>query len=278
MKKIRRISENPIAISLVLFNFIFVSCNQDEFVENSGQEQLHKKETITKSSTNRQGIKTGEEIIRGIFFFQNEISDEVGFLHDFKQDIQKHSNYYETEKSMKEMSDVTIDYIKANNPEFLNELQRAFYSNNLYEIDKKLDECVDLLTKALESSDKYSKAIEFGYKVQNDEKLKTFISSVDLSTEAGQSQLSTFLNENPEYKIMADNSVNAAIPIFVGAAAVAYAVAAVVSIAAVLYSVYYKAAYWPKKGLSFEEMYKQNTLTREYVIAELTNYFQGSTE
>ncbi|MCD9617428.1 hypothetical protein [Chryseobacterium gleum] len=278
MKKFRRIAQNPFAISLVLFNFIFVSCNRDEIVENQAEQQLQQKGIITKNLVSKQSQKTGEEIIRGIFFFQNEISDDIPFLYKFKQDIQKRSNYFQTESSLKEISDVTIDYIKINNPEFLNDLQKAFYSNNLFEIDQKLDECVTILTKALESSDKYSEAIQFGYKIQNDEKLKKFIEGVDLSTTQGQTQLESFLNQNPEYKMMQEGSVNAAIPIFVGAAAVAYAVAAVVSIAAVLYSVYYKAAYWPKKGLSFEEVYQGDTLTREYVIAELANYFQASAE
>ncbi|ASE63003.1 antimicrobial peptide, SdpC family [Chryseobacterium indologenes] len=277
MKKIRKISENPIAIAFILFNFIFVSCNRDEIVENRSQQQLQPKEIVGKNFYKRSK-KTGEEILRGIFFFQNEISDNVGFLRDFKQDIQKHNDYIQTEKSLNDMSDVTIQYIKGTNPEFLNELQKVFYSNNLFEINQKLDESVNLLTKALESSNKYSNAIQFGYKVQSDEKLRGFISSVDLSTKEGQSQLKSFLTQNPEYKIMQDSSVDAALPIFVGAAAVAYAVAAVVSIAAVLYSVYYKAAYWSKKRVSFEEMYKENTLTREYVIAELANYFQVSTE
>jgi UDP-2,3-diacylglucosamine pyrophosphatase LpxH len=39
MKKIRKISQNPVAIILVLFNFIFVSCNRDEIMK----EQIEQK-------------------------------------------------------------------------------------------------------------------------------------------------------------------------------------------------------------------------------------------
>ena len=148
------------------------------------------------------------------------------------------------------------------------------YSGNYYEINKKMTECVQLLVEALQSSDKYSNALQFANRVKNNTDLKDFITNTDLSTKEGKEKLNKFLTENPDLQY-SGNNLKVTVPIFWGAAAVVYVAAAVVSIAAVLYSVYYKAAYWSLEEFSANKL-SENSITKEVAIREIANNFKSN--
>lgn len=262
MKQIRKSARK---IALVMSSaLLFVSCSQYDDATTPNEKS-------NSGITQRIGDKyTGEQIIKGLFFFQNDISDNIAFLSEFKKSLKKQNNYYQSLDELNKMSVVSIDYIKKNNPAFLDEFQNAIYSNNYFEINKKMNEAVLLMTTALKVSTKYSDAIKFAEGIQNNPELKQFVTSIDLSTEEGKAKLNTYLEDHPELQYTGDKQ-NAAIPIFVAAAAVAYVAVAVVSMAAVMYSVYYKVAYWDKQNLTD---LSETSITREVAIADISNYFQ----
>ncbi len=249
MKKIRQISNNPIVIVLILINFIFVSCNNDDLMIS---------ETKVKYS--------GEELMKGLFFFQNDISSNVNFLRDYKQQIYSLGEKEEVNAELKNLSEVATNYINTYKPEFFKELQRAMYSGNFYLIEAKLDECVLLINNSMAMSEKYSKAFEYAEKLKNSPKFMEFIQTVDLTSAEGQQKLNDFLSRNPEYEFD-ENGQGIAAPIFVGPAVIAYAFVGAVSIAVAAYSVVTKAAYWdPTKKL------KDSDLDKEVIIKEISEY------
>lgn len=248
MKKFRKFSENPIVIILVLLNFMLVSCNRDSNFET-------------------RKIYTGEELMKGLFFFQNDISDNISFIRDFKQQIYHQENKESVNQELNDLSNNAINYINNYNPRFFNEFQKAMYSKNFYLMQTKLDECVLLIGNSMAMSEKYSKAFKFAQEVQKSPEFMKFIEDTDLTSTEGQQKLNNFLKENPEYKFDEDGQ-QIGVPIFVGPAAIAYVFVGAVSIAIAAYSVITKAAYWdPTKKDSGE-----NKLNREVLVKELNEY------
>lgn len=256
MRTIRSFTKKPLTILVLLIAFLNLSCNKDDAVT---QNEINKK-------------YNGEEMIRGLFFFQNEISDDVSFLKDFKSQLFNSNQRDKVLNELKDISDVSINYIKSHNPEFISEFENAMYSSNYYLIQQKLDECAILIGNSLALSDKYSDAFQFAQELQDSPKFMKFISSTDLSTIEGQTKLNEFLNENPEFQYD-ENGLKVAIPIFVGAVAVVYVAAGAVSIAVALYSVVTKAAYWDPIGFGRSA---EETLNKEIIVSELGNYFSSN--
>lgn len=254
MRIIRSFTKNPLTIAILLIAFLNLSCNQDDMIESYTDNSLNEK-------------YSGEDIMKGLFFFQNNISDDVSFLHDFKNQLYNLRDSKEIDVELKNFSEVATNYINTYRPSFFNEFQSAMYSDNYYLIKNKLDECAIMIGNSLAMSDKYSDAFQFA-ELKNSPEFMEFISSVDLTTIEGQQQLNGFLNANPEFRYD-ENGQKVAIPIFAGAVAVVYVAVAAVSIAAALYSVVTKAAYWDPFGQSVGK----NELSKEIIVKELSNYF-----
>ncbi len=257
MKKIREIAQNPILIGLLLFNFVFVSCNRDEIIKDQIEQNISR--------------KSGEEIVKGLFFFQNDISDKIEFISDFKENIKSNKNYYQTIEELKSMSEFSIKYIKKNNPNFLKSFQNAMYSGNYYDINNKMNECVKLLSESLQNSSKYSNSIKYVNKIKDNVKFQKFIKETDLSSNEGKEKLSRFINENPDLQYTGND---VGVPIVWGAVAIVYVAVLAVSMAAALYSVYVKAAYWSLESNPFQNS-SENSITKEFAVKEIANYFKN---
>ncbi len=249
------------AITMLLF-----SCSQYEDI--NGNEE--KSNLYARTGKNY----TGEEIFRGLFFFQNDIADGIPHLKNIKQALDEVG---ETKLSMEELSNISVNYIKNNYPNFFNDLKKKLESGNLYEISDILDFSGKLIEQSALTSEKYQSAFLFGIDIKTNENLRNQINSLDLSTQAGVDELNQIITDYLDGLGYQTNSL-----IWAFAAAVYFVVGAV-SIAVAAYSVYYKVAYWGPRvkstGIS-KNLFKagNNTISveREIFISELGNYFSNN--
>ena len=255
MKLIRK-HARKIALMFSL-SFLFVSCSQNEANETSSiktDSGLYK----------RDGEKySGEQIFRGLFFFQNDIADKIPQLSQIKSDMANNSNSNTITTSLNELSNISVEFIKNKYPNYFNELEEKIYSGNLYEISNELNYSSKLIEQSALSSDKYHSAFLFGKELQINENLQQQVSNLDLTTPNGIQTLNQLILDNtgtPENNIFG-------VTIF-------YVIAAVVSIAAVLYSVYVKVAYW---DLKTSNVYNSDgvevKIEREILINEIGTLF-----
>lgn len=263
-------------ISLIIgLNFIFFGCSQnDEITSSKNNSNLD----ITSDIVKRNGVKyTGEEIIQGLFFFSNGISDGIPQLAQIKSKITYPNSYSQVSNSMNELSEISINFIKLHYPTFLNELQTTMYSGNLYEIGNVLEKAAIYIEQAGLSTEKYQSAFLAGKKIADDEILSTQISQLDLSTPEGMNQLNTLMSGVNGTKIDSSNRCVA----FAGAAAVFYVAVAAVSIAVAAYSVYFKVAYWGPRVKSGTTIHPLNIYTsnggvdieRDIFISQIGQFF-----
>lgn len=255
MRTIRNFTKNPLTIAVLLLAFLNLSCNQDDFVESY----------VDNSISNKY---SGEEIFKGVFFFQNDnIVSNISFLSDYSDRIMSLEQNSEIEKSLKEMSQISVNYINNNYPNFFQELQTAVYSNNLYEIESMFNKSVMILEQSLLSDSKYHDAMKLGKVVSEDTQLISEIQKLDLSTDVGVLELRNILASSdygdPE------NAGDAVF--FAGVLAVAYIAAAAVSFVVAAYSVVTKAAYWDPTSNA-----KNNTVNQEMAISEISGYFNNN--
>ena len=231
MKKIRN-HVKKIALFLS-FSILFISCSENE-------QGL--KTNLT--SLERNGEKyTGEEIFRGIFFFENDVSEGIPQLAQLKSEILGGSNNIETLKSLKELSNISVNFINDKYPNYFKELQAKIYSNNLFEINEALNLSSELIEQAALSSEKFQSIFLFGKKMQTDTVLQEEVAALNLNTETGKQELKYIISLNTP------TNESGFIGIWAAVAAV-YVVVAVVSIVIGAYSVYFKVAYWGSRNNS----------------------------
>lgn len=130
MKKIRQISQNPIVIALVLFNFIFVSCNRDEIIKNY-EDTSTDKTVFSKVGNNPSNLTyTDIDVFKGIMFIEGPVADkfpefkELNF-RNFIKEPQK------INQILRFQNDV-INHIITNNPKYLKEFRDNITSGNYY--------------------------------------------------------------------------------------------------------------------------------------------------
>lgn len=234
MKKIRRhLRELSLLLSV---SILFFSCSQyDDIGSGNIDEQTNSK--LFKKDGQKY---SGEEILEGLFFFKNDISNGIPQLVEVKASMLKGDTSLEVDNTISELSQVSIDFINKNYPTFFNDLQAKMYSGNLFEVSSAIDMSARLIEQAGLSSEKFQAIFLASKKVANSETLQAQISSLDLSTKEGIEELGEIIKSSRGTEI--DNSNNCVA--FAGAAAVFYIAVAAVSIAVAAYSVYYKVAYW----------------------------------
>lgn len=256
MKKIRQISQNPLVIFLLLFNFIFVSASKNKIVEDQIKSVYLK--------------KSGEEIFQGLFFLQNDISDNIESLNNIKSQIKSSKDSEKTLTNLKNLSQESTKFIKEKYPEFFGKLQKAMYSGNLYEIDNYLKESVILVEQAGLASDKYSGLFTFSNVIKNNESLKNQIIHLDLSKAKDSQTLKNILND---YAVKENFTQLCTLA---GAFCVFYAIAAAVSIAVAAYSVVTKMAYWdPTESLSGDSIEPSKQLSKDILVSQINSYFSS---
>lgn len=256
MKKFRQLSQNPLVILFLIFNFIYVNANRTEIVVDQ-----FKSKHLQKS---------GEEIFKGLFFLQNDISENVESLKNLKTQIENSKNGNQTLSYLKNLSQESTSFIKQKYPDFFEKLQKAMYSGNLYEIDNYLKESVILVEQAGLASTKYSGLFTFSNMIKNNETLKNQIVKLDLSNPKDSQTLKNILNE---FSVKENFTQLCAVA---GAFCVFYAIAAAVSIAVAAYSVVTKMAYWdPTESLTGANIEPAKQLSKDLLVNQIDNYFRS---
>ena len=253
MTKFRQLSQNPLVILFLLFNFIYVNANRTEIVV----EQIKSKHLQ----------KSGEEIFKGLFFLQNDITENIESLKNLKTQIENSKNGEQSLTHLTNLSNESTAYIKEKYPEFFDKLQKAMYSGNLYEIDNYMKQSVILVEQAGLASDKYSGLFTFSNIIKNNEQLKNQIVKLDLSNPHDSQVLKDILKE---YSMKKNFTQMCAVA---GAFCVFYAIAAAVSIAVAAYSVVTKMAYIDILDYANIEPSKQ--LNKDLLVNQIDDYFRS---
>ncbi|MCY4162583.1 MAG: hypothetical protein OXE77_12060 [Flavobacteriaceae bacterium] len=196
---------------------------------------------------------SGEDIFRGLFFFQNELSNDISHLREVKSRIndlvsERNSHFTSDENSpifteddlnrhLNEMSDVSISFIYQNYPGFFNDFGEIMRSGDFYEIEKVMNLSGKLINQSLLSSDKYQDASIFTQAIDRDIDLKNKVLSLDLSTADGQREFETLYNSIDDLK--ENISMDGGLCIVLAAVVVA-----VVVVAAVVAAVVVEVEFW----------------------------------
>lgn len=254
MKSIRK-QLKPISLFMA-FLVLFISCEQ---YDDSPVESKLK--------------YSGEEIFKGLFLYQdNEISENISFLSDYSGKINSFGENSEIKQLLKEMSEISATYIKVKYPNFFQELEAAIYSDNLFEIQDKLNKSVVIIEQSLLSHDKYRDGMKLGKIVSEDVDLMTEIQKLDLSTNEGISKLGDLLRNfsNDSLKFSHRSAV-----FFAAVVAVAYIAVVAVSFVVAAYSVVTKAAYWDPTDDDDGDGGEQSIMM-EMTVVEISNYFNAN--
>ena len=146
MKKIRQISQNPIVIALVLFNFIFVSCNRDEFTKENS-------ENPTKLGLNSKF--SDKDVFKGIMFIEGPVADmfpefkELNFRSFMKDETQV--------KNVLNFQDNLINNIATNNPNYLKNFRKNVSSGDYYVVQQAITDAAKLIQEKIIQISKNSK-------------------------------------------------------------------------------------------------------------------------
>lgn len=149
MKRIRQISNNPVVIVLVLFNFIFVSCNRDEIIK----EQVEQKSVESVfgrigNGNNPNASLSGEEVFKSIIFADGVLTDQITPLANISIVSTLNANelteYRNTEND-------AINYIKTIDPNFFNNFKTAIYSKNATIINNAIEQASSVLTPFIQN-------------------------------------------------------------------------------------------------------------------------------
>ena len=266
MKKIRKYTIKYHFCTVIAMSFMFFSCSQNE------------SSTPTNLQTASAVKYSGEEILKGLFFFKNKISDGIPQLAELKSKIRNTDNYVQVSKSMDELSELSVNFINSHYPTFFKELETKVYSGNLYEISSVLDQAAKYIEQAGLSSEKFQASFLMGKKINEDANLKDQISKLDLSTPEGINKLNVIINS-----INGNNTANkgtCVVSVVAGAIAAVYVGVAAVSIVVAAYSVYFKVAYWGSKLPPVEMPYqpvdpKVTKIEREVLMAQTGAFFKN---
>lgn len=141
MKKIRQISENPYVILMVLFNFIFVSCNRDEIVTDNLSAK-------TKSSnTLRISQYSDIDVFKGIMFLEGPVAEE---FPDFQE--LNFRNFMADDSQVENVSDTLdklIDQILIDNPDYLKTFRRNISSGDYYLVQQTVVDAAELIKEKI---------------------------------------------------------------------------------------------------------------------------------
>jgi SdpC family antimicrobial peptide len=264
MKKIRKISQNPIVILLVLFNFIFVSCNRDTFGNESKTSELVKKRELVKKID-------GEQLFRQIFFLQGGNSSNVlKNLPYYSVNIENLQSLSEKQQiEQNKFVDEIISIINKNDSEYFNKFQKIVESDDPYEIDNSLKNCSETIINSITETqygNLYQKSLTL---------METKYKDIDIKNEKNYDELKNdILKELQQENGNSSNSqelmsvVAAALAIYV--AAVALETLAVANmVAAVSVFVYTRGKFW--SASKFGET-QSSLMNEEIVLALIENY------
>lgn len=169
MKKIRRISENPIAIILVLMNFIFVSCNRDIlYSENTPSENSAglEKNNITKRTAEISGKEMFNEIIFGQtnFLDLDHVKEINSALVMTNEEKAKYNN----------IINMIDEKINEQDPYYFDNFKNSLSSTDHYEISETIEGMNDVLEKAILSIPELQQQYLIGMKIAKSTDIQQF--------------------------------------------------------------------------------------------------------
>jgi len=246
---------------LMTFCILFISCEKyDDGILKSNHTKNNENLSFAKNS-----MYSGEEIFKGLFFMDNQISDGISQIKAIKTEILRQEDGVELIAQLSDLRDISVDFINDNYPNHFENLQTAVYSENYFEIEQKVKESAMMIEQAGLASTKYSSAFEFGKEIRENEQLRNELYQLDLTNE---NDVQTFHNILDDYNI---NYTSNSLVFFAAALAVFYAAVAAVSIAVAAYSLITKVAYWDA-----EDWFKTNEnseIDKELFISEIGSFF-----
>ncbi len=267
MKVTRKIAQNPfMAIFMSGLIFFTTSCTKGAL-------------NPVSAGNSKYADYSGEDIFKGLFFFQNELSDDVSHVKEIKSEMNnlvlngdvkltaERSNLTEKDinTSIKEMSDITISYISKNYPTFFDEFEQVMKSGNFYEMERVMDLSSQLIDQSLLSSEKYQVASIINKELGKDSELKEQILALDLTKKEDAKKLEILLNSVEGL----GGKVHQKAAFFAAVLAVAYIAVGAVSFVVAAYSVVTKAAYWDPTKVT-------TSISKEVVIADINKTLSGN--
>jgi hypothetical protein len=253
MKKSRKIAKNPymavILSGLILFT---VSCKKEP----------------TNQTASKYANYTGEDIFEGLFFFQNELSDDVSHIKELKfemnnlklikdvklPNLKNEFSEEEIKTSIKEMSEITVLYITENYPTFFKEFEDVMKSGNFYEMERVMDLSSQLIDQSLLASSKYRGISLLNKELNDNPELREQILSLDMTKAEDIQTLETILSSAEGL----DGEVHK--KALVAVLAVAYIAVGVVSFVVAAYSVVTKIAYWDPTSSMVTSIQKEKAI------------------
>lgn len=216
MKKVRKFISKWQVMMPFVFIFIFVSCYNDD-------EPIAKKEY------------SGEELFRGIFFLEGEVAQS---LESLKPNLDEMETTLKTNPEAKasygDFANEIMSQINRLDPEFLDNFKSQIESDNYYSIELALGNGSRMIKAAGFASEKYSGIFKLASDVQ--EKNIDFNSeefeNLDLNNPEDIEKFKSLLKTNYQIDLDDENYQVACIP----AIMICYAIAGVVSIAALAYT------------------------------------------
>lgn len=270
--KISRIKTKSVAL-FFSSTIMLVSCSKEEIERKTIENKI---QAIEKNYISVDEMN-GEDIFKGMFFLQNDLLNEVESVKDLKIIYDKKiKENPEINKNMIEYSQEVTEYIKTKYDGFFTEFEKSMRSGNYYEIEKKLDLATHMIKQASVASKKYGKAAALINEVDKSEDLMVGIINIDLNEEGSEKKLNNLLEK---YSIENDLGGDFEIEPF---SLVFYLAAAIVSIAAVIYSVVTAVAYWSleevydglKELVRLEKIDDKKLIQREIIIKDFSNVLQ----
>jgi len=172
IKKMKITKKRTKALALMLsLNILFISC--EKYDDN------------VNTDSNLTTDYSGEEIFSGLFFFQNDIAENISGLKDVKKNLSNHPNSEDVANTLGELSSISIHYIDTNYPNFFTDFEDVMKSGDLYKIEKKMNFAITLIEQSMLTSQKYSSISAISKVLDEDQVLKNEVSKLDLKSKKG---------------------------------------------------------------------------------------------
>ena len=205
---------------------------------------------------------SGKQLFNGIFFFQNEqMASEIPFLRNMNASFGAPNEDVALE--LQRISEITTDYIGQKHPNFFDDLKTAIYSNDYFRISEAFKKSGSIIEESLAESTEYKQIALMNSELKNDKEMAERLKNLDPNNDEDFAELERIFGE---YFSTQEASQRGLFGIF-------YALAAVVSIAAVVYSVVNWVVYWDIRDAFKSENNGSQSISKEQFIRDVAIYF-----
>lgn len=257
MKLLRKYA--PFTVGFMILNLLFVSCGPSATLDATPSAKY-----------------SGEEIFRGLFFFQNDIANNIPQLQQVALKINEtRAENAEVDQYLQKVADLATDHIKAYYPTYFVELQNAMYSRDYYQIQEKLALSGKLIEQAVLTSEEYAGIYAVGQQIGQDSEMVAKIQALDLTQEADQRKLEKMLATLDDIE-----QVDSKAAFFAAVVAAVYLLAGAVNTVVAAYYVIAAAAVIVELAvIGTDEIRNLSSgdigLSDELLVAEISQFFSG---